>query len=539
MIGRWLQAAGRVLFWPLLWFVDRQLHWLDRRVADRFDVIESHLGDRLERLHARIANAEQQIAAGAEFQQQTVRLIDAAAAEVGYQRNMFAPLATMEQRMIVEADLAAELRAEQGRTLAKLHDRLAEHGDVGDRVAAHLEQLAAATAAVEQSVALVGEGTAAGLRRHIDAIATLTGRLNRGFEETGLQAEGMAEGLRQQLDALATLTDRVNGGFEQVGAQAEGAATGLRQQLDAIVVLTEQINTALEQIAHVRGVLDANVVLRPASDGDSEGSAQLTDQTSESVMESADHAARSFVNRPIEELGEGCAELLNYATGHRGFSAQAGLWFNHPLYVEHRPGGVGVASVNERIVEVPYVLQALAGLAEGSHILDFGATENTLALSLASMGHDVVALDFRPYPLQHPRLTAVASPAESWEGPQRPFDAIISLSTIEHVGLGHYGNGTGRGQDLDREILDRLHTWLRPGGLLVMTAPYGRWSVDDFQRTYDAEHLELLLERWTVCDRRYAISSDPLGWTIVEDDLIEALRDGAARAVIMLRATPS
>jgi cyclopropane fatty-acyl-phospholipid synthase-like methyltransferase len=179
-------------------------------------------------------------------------------------------------------------------------------------------------------------------------------------------------------------------------------------------------------------------------------------------------------------------------------------------------------------------------LPQGSHVLDFGATENTLALSLASMGHHVDAVDLRPYPLEHPRLTKVICPVEEWEGSERPFDAIISLSTLEHVGLGHYGDSRSPHLDLDQAILERFRGWLRPGGLLILTAPYGRWSVDELQRTYDAKHLDALLRCWEVLDRRYAVSPDPLRWFVIHDDpLADGTRDMVTRGVVMLKATPA
>jgi len=253
-----------------------------------------------------------------------------------------------------------------------------------------------------------------------------------------------------------------------------------------------------------------------------------------------DLAARSYVNRPLEELGEGGAELLNYASTHLGFAAQGGVWFNWPIFPGYRPGAAFIGGVNERIIELPYVLAALANLPSGSHLLDFGATESPLALSLASLGHDVIALDQRPYPLEHRHLTVVVGPVEDWAGPPRPFDAIISLSTLEHVGIrtDHYGS-TVTNLGLDREILERFRGWLAPRGRLIMTAPYGRWAIDSLQRTYDAGHLEELLQGWQVEERRFAFTSDSLQWSVVDEEPDPGLWDSDTHGVVMLQAVPA
>jgi 2-polyprenyl-3-methyl-5-hydroxy-6-metoxy-1,4-benzoquinol methylase len=255
-------------------------------------------------------------------------------------------------------------------------------------------------------------------------------------------------------------------------------------------------------------------------------------------LRTADDAARTLVNAQLDQLGDGCAQLLNYATGHRGFAAQAGVWLNYPVFLEHRGGAVAIGGVNERIVEVPYVMAALGAMPTPGHILDFGATESTLALSLASLGHDVVAVDHRPYPVQHPKLTVVTRAIETWEGPQRPFDAIVSISSLEHAGLPHYG-GSEADVELDRMILERFRAWLKSEGFLVLTAPYGRWSIDGFQRTYDTAHLDALLERWRILDRRFAIRTSQALWSVVEDEPPPITWDTASQGIVLLRAMPS
>jgi SAM-dependent methyltransferase len=265
---------------------------------------------------------------------------------------------------------------------------------------------------------------------------------------------------------------------------------------------------------------------------------QLDQRLAEVAARSADLAAQTLVNRSLQELGEGAAELLNYANSHRGFAAQAGLWINHPVVLSHHSRGVEVDQVNERIVELPYVLSALASLPIGSHILDFGATESLLALYLASLGYHVVALDQRPYPFCHPRLRIVTCLAEEWTGPTQPFDAIVSLSTLEHVGLGHYGDRRAD-LDLDRQLVQRFRRWLQPDGRLILTAPYGAWNVDELQRTYDADHLAALLDGWDIVNLRYAVRVSPRQWDVVEQEPPASLWWSAETCgVVLLQAKP-
>ena len=87
---------------------------------------------------------------------------------------------------------------------------------------------------------------------------------------------------------------------------------------------------------------------------------------------------------------------------------------------------------------------------------------------------------------------------EDWDTSDE-FDAVVCLSTIEHVGLAAYGQEERAEADI--AAMRRLHELTKPHGLLVLTAPFGEsFHVDDFQRTYDREQLDKLLAGWNVDD---------------------------------------
>lgn len=220
---------------------------------------------------------------------------------------------------------------------------------------------------------------------------------------------------------------------------------------------------------------------------------------------------RQAVGAAVAKLDANLATLLNYAESHEGFRAQRELWLNPPVQVVYRPGGVEPSSVNERIVEVPYVFAALHGLEPGARVLDVGSSESTVALSLASLGYRVTALDLRRYPLEHPLLEAVTSPLEGWEPDGEPYDAVVCLSSIEHFGVGAYGE-RGGGSDADRVGAERLRGLLRPGGLLALTVPYGEATVTELERVYDRPQLERLLEGWRIEDITVIEQAKPMVW---------------------------
>jgi SAM-dependent methyltransferase len=244
--------------------------------------------------------------------------------------------------------------------------------------------------------------------------------------------------------------------------------------------------------------------------------AELADRMTavEHVVSDAAYARRieAAVAGGIDALDADTARLIGFAEGHLGFAAQRGMWTNPPLTLAYRDRSVELGSVNERIVEIPYAFRALGAIAPGERILDFGSVESTVALSLAGLGYAITALDLRPYPFAHPNLEVAVSRLEDFDHEPESFAAVLCISTVEHVGLGWYGEAQLE-QHADRRAMARLRDLTRPGGVLVLTVPYDPvGKVDDVQRTYDADGLSALLEGWQIEDRTIVRQADERTW---------------------------
>jgi hypothetical protein len=217
------------------------------------------------------------------------------------------------------------------------------------------------------------------------------------------------------------------------------------------------------------------------------------------------------VDAPLEHLDGAVANLINHAAGHRGFAAEAGLWFNPAVTVELGEGKAHLAGVNERIVELPFALGALSRVSPPARVLDIGGAESTFSLSAASLGYQVTAVDLHPLPYSHPDLEAVVGRFEDWDPGTRRFSAAFLISTIEHFGLGAYGEAPGQ-KGADRAAVERVSELLDDEGFLVLTTPYGPTRVDDLERVYDEKALAALLKGWTVIDHRTVLRKDERTW---------------------------
>lgn len=251
--------------------------------------------------------------------------------------------------------------------------------------------------------------------------------------------------------------------------------------------------------------------------------------SSEAAKASGAYFERLLSGEP-SDLDDKASALLNNEGGSLGLAARSGLWFNPPVSIDYRPGAVEIGQVNERAAEVPYVFRGLSGLPTGSLILDVGAAESTVALSLASLGYEVTAIDPRPYPFVHPQLVTVESTLEDWSH-EGAFDAVICLSTIEHIGLGAYGVAPDEDR-ADLKTMRRLRELTKPGGRLLLTTRFGEAAADSFQRTYDRAGIAELLDGWNVEDETFIRRAGNAAWVTAEPEI-----EPEAELVILVTAT--
>ncbi|MGI8801396.1 MAG: class I SAM-dependent methyltransferase [Solirubrobacteraceae bacterium] len=163
---------------------------------------------------------------------------------------------------------------------------------------------------------------------------------------------------------------------------------------------------------------------------------------------------------------------------------------------EPLPEGIG-PDYNERIVEYPWALAHPLG----ARVLDAGSTFNHSSLldrllpriarltivtlapegpSFAERGIEYVYADLRCLPFR-----------------DDSFDTVVSISTLEHVGMDNsrYGGPTADGDPVTaaRRALSELRRVVAPGGLLLLTVPYGRAEDHGWFRQFDATALDELL----------------------------------------------
>ena len=151
------------------------------------------------------------------------------------------------------------------------------------------------------------------------------------------------------------------------------------------------------------------------------------------------------------------------------------------------------------------LLEHLAG-RRGLRVLNAGCGSGELSLRLAAAGHTVVGIDPEPRYIELARRNAVAYPGadcsfavssiEDYWG-EADFDCAVATDVLEHIAD-------------DRTAFRRLVELVRPGGLVLLTVPAGRWlfghhdeMLGHFRRYSPAELRALVDDTCTIHEMRH------------------------------------
>ena len=151
------------------------------------------------------------------------------------------------------------------------------------------------------------------------------------------------------------------------------------------------------------------------------------------------------------------------------------------------------------------VLDVLKRIRRINRVLDVGCTGSYFPYELSSLGFVVEGLDINPYHLRKPSFQFHVCDLTRTSFPDDYFDAVVAVSTVEHVGLGAYQDPVLA--DGDRIALDELARILSKGGYLLVTVPYAREYCDKWQRIYNWDILmSILPENLSLVEAAFFVS---------------------------------
>jgi 2-polyprenyl-3-methyl-5-hydroxy-6-metoxy-1,4-benzoquinol methylase len=156
---------------------------------------------------------------------------------------------------------------------------------------------------------------------------------------------------------------------------------------------------------------------------------------------------------------------------------------------------------------------------------DVGACGSLFALECAKKGYNTYAIDYKEYPEKHKKLVSVKTDIRKMPIPDKKFDAITCISTIEHIGLNVYGDPEYDEGDI--LAVRELTRTLKTEGLLIITTPFGekyhlkKWMGGQ-ERVYDMNRLTQLFKEYKILIESYYIPNKKREW-------VKATRDEACK----------
>lgn len=153
------------------------------------------------------------------------------------------------------------------------------------------------------------------------------------------------------------------------------------------------------------------------------------------------------------------------------------------------------------------LLDRYAPAIKGSSVAVIGSTIPWYESVALAYGGAPCTIEYNKIISTHPRLQV--STVEEFEANPRKFHVIFCISSVEHDGLGRYGDPLN--PDGDLETMRKLKAMLHPNGLLFLSVPVGRDSLYwNAHRVYGQLRLPLLFEGWEWIDSAGFAESDIL-----------------------------
>lgn len=166
---------------------------------------------------------------------------------------------------------------------------------------------------------------------------------------------------------------------------------------------------------------------------------------------------------------------------------------------------------SERILENPLIVRNVP--EKRSVILDVGSRYSQIPLELASLGHSVYALDIEQYAFKHKNLTYVKEDIRETTFPDSFFDVVTIISTLEHVGMGETSYNDKKERNGDVTAMNEIARILKPGGIVLLTVPFGKAKFLPFLRVYDRARIKLITKYFSVAKEIFMLN-DNENWEI-------------------------
>lgn len=161
--------------------------------------------------------------------------------------------------------------------------------------------------------------------------------------------------------------------------------------------------------------------------------------------------------------------------------------------------------IHERSIEYPWIAKNISEI-KNCCVLDVGAKEGLPSSDILLNNNNVVfTIDINASNSIQSNNRLIIKNGDICSTPfnNEFFDAVIAVSTLEHIGiLGRYGIDQPD-QEGDISAMVEIFRILKPGGKVFITLPYGVGKSLPLNRLYNVDRVNRLFEKYTNIKKEY------------------------------------
>jgi len=175
---------------------------------------------------------------------------------------------------------------------------------------------------------------------------------------------------------------------------------------------------------------------------------------------------------------------------------------------------------SSRVIEYPWIYMNIDKVNVCKRLLDVGSVDSVLPINLASQGYEVWCIDVRQFEGKGlvQNLKCLVGDVRKTSFENDFFDCVIAVSTLEHIGLGRYGEWLE--PDGDITAVSEISRILSENGVLLVTLPFGKGETFPSHRVYNQQRLKTILEGFKVEREDYYSRNKRGFWSpCTKDDL--------------------
>jgi SAM-dependent methyltransferase len=188
------------------------------------------------------------------------------------------------------------------------------------------------------------------------------------------------------------------------------------------------------------------------------------------------------------------------------------------------PAGYGFR-IDERVIEYPWLFSRLP--SGPGDLLDAGAALNHDFLlrrePLASKTLSVCTLSAESEPFRKRGIAYVFEDLRHTSFSDRSFDYVVSISTIEHIGLDNtmlYTSDTSKREAATDTYMAAIREYKRivkTGGTVFISFPYGRYENHGWFQVFDSAMVDRVVKEFTPSAHvEFYFKYEPNGWRRAE-----------------------